>query len=122
MGVLNLLAKLPTPKRSVQTRRTAKTPQIIEISRQLGELHFDGPREYGYGGYRYDGRWMPAAEDVVQHLGVKRGDRGLDVGCAQGFLVQDPMAVCPGLEAFGLAISEYALMRGEPEGIGRPPP
>ena len=29
------------------------------------------------------------------------------------------MAVCPGLEAFGLDISEYALMRCEPEVIGR---
>src|SRR5947207_10477595 len=119
MGEVNLLAKLPKPKRSVQTRRTAKTPEIIEISRQFGELHFDGPREYGYGGYRYDGRWMPVAEDVVKHFGLKAGDRVLDVGCAKGFLVKDLMKVCPGLEAFGLDISRYALMTCEPEAVGR---
>jgi ubiquinone/menaquinone biosynthesis C-methylase UbiE len=45
--------------------------------------------------------------------------RVLDVGCAKGFLVKDLMTVCPGLEAFGLDVSEYALMHCEPEVIGR---
>ena len=43
----------------------------------------------------------------------------LDVGCAKGFLVKDLMKVCPGLEAFGLDISDYALMNCEPEVVGR---
>ncbi|MEX1204871.1 MAG: methyltransferase domain-containing protein, partial [Dongiaceae bacterium] len=47
------------------------------------------------------------------------GDRVLDVGCAKGFLVKDLMRVCPGLEAFGLDVSEYALMHCEPEVVGR---
>ena len=56
---------------------------------------------------------------MVRHFGLKPGDRVLDVGCAKGFLVKDLMAVCPGLEAFGLDISEYALMHCEPEVVGR---
>jgi len=43
----------------------------------------------------------------------------LDVGCAKGFLVKDLMYECPGLEAFGLDISSYALTHCEPEIIGR---
>jgi len=43
----------------------------------------------------------------------------LDIGCAKGFLVKDLMITCPGLEAFGLDISKYALMHAEPEVIGR---
>ncbi len=43
----------------------------------------------------------------------------LDVGCGKGFLVKDMMKVCPGLEVFGLDISEYAVMNCEPEVIGR---
>ena len=119
MGEINLLAKLPKPKRNVQGRSSGKSPEVVEISRQYGELYFDGPREYGYGGYRYDGRWIPVAEDMVRHFGLKRGDRVLDVGCAKGFLVKDLMTVCPGLEAFGLDISEYALLHCEPEVVGR---
>ena len=87
--------------------------------REYGFEYFDGPREYGYGGFRYDGRWIPIAEDIVRHFGLKAGDRVLDVGCAKGFVVKDLMKVCPGLEAFGLEISEYALMHCEPEVIGR---
>jgi ubiquinone/menaquinone biosynthesis C-methylase UbiE len=116
---INLLAKLPKGKRSVTARQEAKTEEIIRISREYGELYFDGPRSYGYGGYRYDGRWIPVAEDIVQHFGLKAGDRVLDVGCAKGFLVKDLLKVCPGIEAFGLDISEYALMHCEPEVVGR---
>jgi len=116
---INLLDRLPKSKRNVAARGAAKTPEIIAKSREYGFEYFDGPREYGYGGFRYDGRWIPIAEDIVRHFGLKAGDRVLDVGCAKGFVVKDLMKVCPGLEAFGLEISEYALMHCEPEIIGR---
>lgn len=116
---INLLARLPKPKRNIAARGAAKTPDIIAKSREYGFEYFDGPREYGYGGFRYDGRWVPIAEDIVSHFGLKAGDRVLDVGCAKGFVVKDLMKVCPGLEVFGLDISEYALMHCEPEVIGR---
>ncbi|MGQ0676395.1 MAG: class I SAM-dependent methyltransferase [Rhodospirillales bacterium] len=119
MAEVNLLAKLPRTRRDIKARATAKTPEIVAVSKQFGREYFDGPREYGYGGYRYDGRWIPVARDIVAHFGLKPGDRVLDVGCAKGFLVKDLMQVCPGLEAFGLDISEYALMHCEPEVVGR---
>lgn len=119
MAEVNLLGKLPKSKRNIEKRKEAQTPENIAISRQYGQQYFDGPREVGYGGYRYDGRWIPVAEDMVRHFGLKAGDRVLDVGCAKGFLVKDLMKVCPGLEAFGLDISEYALMHCEPEVVGR---
>jgi SAM-dependent methyltransferase len=119
MKEVNLLGKLPRGKRNVCARAEAKSAEIVAISREYGELYFDGPRTYGYGGYRYDGRWIPVAEDIVSHFKLKPGDRILDVGCAKGFLVKDLLKVCPGLEAFGLDISEYALMKCEPEVIGR---
>src|SRR5262249_951315 len=37
----------------------------------------------------------------------------------KGFLVKDLMLECPGLEAFGLEISSYALLNCEPEVVGR---
>ena len=119
MKEINLLDKLPRPKRNVNARAEAKTDEIVRISREYGHLYFNGPRTYGYGGYRYDGRWIPVAQDMVSHFGLKAGDRILDVGCAKGFLVKDLLKVCPGLEAFGLDISEYALMHCEQEVVGR---
>ena len=119
MAEINLLRALPKGKRNVKTRETAKTEEHIRISREYGRMYFDGPREYGYGGYRYDGRWIPVAKDIIAHFGLKPGDRVLDVGCGKGFLVKDLILACPGLEAFGLDISEYALMNCEAEVIGR---
>jgi SAM-dependent methyltransferase len=119
MAEIDLLSKLPQTRRSVSARATAKTPRILAAARAFGEAYFDGPRECGYGGYHYDGRWVPVAKDIVAHFGLKAGDRVLDVGCAKGFLVQDLMAVCPGLEVFGLDISEYAVMHCGSEVVGR---
>jgi ubiquinone/menaquinone biosynthesis C-methylase UbiE len=119
MREVNLLAALPKPRRDLRARQEARSPEVIEISRQHGELYFDGPRDYGYGGYRYDGRWLPVARAIVSHFGLEPGHRVLDIGCAKGFLVKDLLAVCPGLEAFGVDISEYALMHCEPEVVGR---
>ena len=119
MAEVNLLAKLPRGKRNVAARSTAKTEEHIRVSREYGEAYFDGPREYGYGGYRYDGRWIPVAQDLIRHFDLASGDRVLDVGCAKGFLVKDLLKVEPRLEAFGLDVSRYALMRCEPEVVGR---
>lgn len=119
MPEINLLSKLPGGKRNVSARQHAKTDDHIRISRQYGQDYFDGTRDYGYGGYRYDGRWIPVAQDIANYFGLEPGDRILDVGAAKGFLVKDILKVAPGVEAFGLDISEYALKNCEPEVIGR---
>jgi len=116
---VNLLARLPRSRRNVNARAGAKSQEVIAISKQFGFDYFDGPREYGYGGYRYDGRWVPIAEDIISHFGLKPGDKVLDVGCAKGFLVKDLMKVCPGLDVYGIDISEYAITHCEPEVVGR---
>lgn len=115
---INLLARYPKAKRNVKARLGNKE-ENRRIALQFGREYFDGTREQGYGGYRYDGRWLPIAEDIIRHFALKPGDRVLDVGCGKGFLVKDLMKVCPGLEAFGLDISEYALRHCEPETVGR---
>jgi protein-L-isoaspartate(D-aspartate) O-methyltransferase len=86
-----------------------------EVSGKFGEEYFDGDRRFGYGGYRYDGRWRKFAELVIAHYGLKPGDKILDVGCGKGFLVKDLMETLPGLQAYGLDVSEYAIRQGMPE-------
>jgi SAM-dependent methyltransferase len=116
---INLLSRYPRSKRNISVRAQAQSPENVALSREYGRAYFDGTRDTGYGGYRYDGRWVPIAEDMVRHFDLKPGQRVLDVGAAKGFLVKDLIKVCPGLEAFGLDISEYAVMNCEPEVIGR---
>ncbi|MBO6520055.1 MAG: class I SAM-dependent methyltransferase [Rhodospirillales bacterium] len=117
MAEVDLLRSLPRAKRNIEKRKDAKDPEVVRIAREYGELFFDGPRDYGYGGYRYDGRWVPVASDIIAHFGLKPGARVLDIGCAKGFLVKDLLS--QGMDAYGLDISNYALMNCEPEVVGR---
>ena len=117
MSEIDLLRSLPKSKRNLKARQTAKTAEHIRISKEYGQMYFDGPREYGYGGYRYDGRWQPVAKEIVRHFGLKAGDRVLDVGCAKGFLVKDLLSM--GIDAYGFDVSTYALEHCESEVVGR---
>lgn len=120
MAEVDLLRRYPRSKRNIEKRTGAQSEENIRIAREYGREYFDGSRDTGYGGYRYDPRWWTGvAEDMIAHFNLKPGDRVLDVGCGKGFLVKDWIRVCPGIEAFGLDISEYALMHCEPEVIGR---
>ena len=118
MAEVNLLARYPKSKRNVQGRLENKEANR-ELAMKFGKEYFDGTREQGYGGFRYDARWVPIAEDIIRHYDLKPGDRVLDIGCAKGFLVKDLMQVCQGLEVFGIDISSYAVKNCEPEVIGR---
>lgn len=70
--------------------------------------YFDGPREQGYGGYRYDGRWQKVATRLIERYQLTPQSKFLDVGCAKGFLMHDLREACPGIEVAGLDISAYA--------------
>jgi cyclopropane fatty-acyl-phospholipid synthase-like methyltransferase len=114
---VNLLRSLPSGKRNIKAREKAKSADHIRISCKFGEDYFDGSRDYGYGGYYYDGRWVPVAKDIIKHFNLKPGDKVLDVGAAKGFLVKDLLA--EGIDAYGVDVSEYALLNCEPEVVGR---
>jgi SAM-dependent methyltransferase len=115
MALLDLMRSLPRAKRNLAARSEAQTPENVALARRFGREYFDGSRATGYGGYVYDGRWIPVADDIIQHFGLGPGARILDVGCAKGFLVKDLRARQPGLLAVGLDVSDYALRHAEPE-------
>ena len=107
MAEINLLSSLPKSKRCITERKEAKTENHIKISRMYGKEYFDGDREYGYGGYKYDGRWISVAKDIKKHFELNDGEKVLDVGCAKGFLVKDFFDL--GIQSLGIDISKYAI-------------
>lgn len=116
---VHLLQSVPKIKRDVSARAATKNDLVVSIARQYGHEYFDGDRKYGYGGYIYDGRWLNVAIDICHHYKLTENMRVLDIGCAKGFLVKDLMVIRPGLQAFGLDCSDYALTNCVPEMIGR---
>jgi ubiquinone/menaquinone biosynthesis C-methylase UbiE len=80
-----------------------------DLDYSFGREYFDGTREHGYGGYKYDGRWKAIARDVIARYGLGVGSRVLDLGCGKGFFVNDLMEECHGLEAVGSEVSDYGI-------------
>ena len=71
--------------------------------------YWDGDRRYGYGGYKYDGRWKSVAEDLIKEYNLKDGCKILDVGCGKGFLLYELKQLLPNSEVVGFDISKHAL-------------
>jgi protein-L-isoaspartate(D-aspartate) O-methyltransferase len=83
--------------------------EIAKLAIEFGYDYWDGSRQTGYGGYRYDGRWRKVADAMAATYGLKPGMRVLDVGAGKGFLMHDLMEAVPGLEVAGIDISAYAI-------------
>lgn len=90
--------------------------KAAELAKKWGFDYWDGDRRINYGGYRYmEGRWEKVARAMIEHYGLKAGDKILDVGCGKGFLLFDFTKVLPGLEVYGIDISRYALDNAKEE-------
>jgi ubiquinone/menaquinone biosynthesis C-methylase UbiE len=83
--------------------------EVAELALQWGYDYWDGSRQTGYGGYRYDGRWRKVADAMVAAYGIVPGMRILDVGSGKGFLLHDFKEAVPGVEIAGIDISSYAI-------------
>lgn len=116
MAEINLMDQYPRSRRPLGRSTMPGKP---EVAKRYGREYFDGDRTEGYGGYRYDGRWVPIAERIRDHYGLSGGQRVLDVGCAKGFLLHDLRSAVPGLSVFGLDVSEYALTHAMADTHGR---
>ena len=93
-------------------RERANSPdraRCMEVAKRFGEDYWDGDRKYGYGGYRYDGRWAPIAERLVEYYGLMTGSRVLDVGCGKGHLLFELVKLVPGIQVWGLDPSRWGV-------------
>lgn len=87
----------------------------LAVAKQWGRDYWDGDRKFGYGGYRYDGRWRPLAERMAKHYGLKAGDKILDVGCGKAHLLYELTQAVPGVEVAGIDVSQYGIDNAKEE-------
>ena len=87
-----------------------------EIILQWALDYWDGDRRINYGGYRYmPGRWAPVGQAMIDHYGIKAGDKILDIGCGKGFQLYELTQLMPGVEVYGIDVSEYAIQHAMEE-------
>lgn len=115
MGVeINFLDTQPKTVRDYDKRAQEKTLEVIRIAKQFGKEFFDGDRKYGYGGYRYDGRWKSVARRMKEYYNLPEDAAILDIGCAKGFMLHDFMELMPNCKVAGVDVSVYAIENAMP--------
>jgi SAM-dependent methyltransferase len=96
-------------------RMTDDKVRCSEVARRFDRDYWDGDRRYGYGGYKYDGRWSVVARQLVETYALLDNARILDVGCGRGFLLYEFTRLLPGCAVTGFDVSEHALATAKKE-------
>lgn len=89
--------------------------ECMKIARKYGKDYWDGDRRYGYGGYKYDGRWEAVAKKLIETYDLQEDAKILDVGCGKGFLLYEFKKLLPKCRVVGFDISEYAIENAKGE-------
>ena len=83
--LLNIVTPLhQMTKRDYLGRMNEDKVHCMLKAKEYESDYWDGDRRYGYGGYRYDGRWISVAQQLIDHYQLGPAARILDVGCGRG--------------------------------------
>ena len=114
--LLNVVTPLhKKTKRDYIGRMTDDKVHCMRIARKYSRDFWDGDRRYGYGGYKYDGRWEQVAQRLIETYSLPENAKVLDVGCGKGFLLYEFTKLLPNAQVAGFDISSYAIDNAIPQ-------
>lgn len=113
LNVINPLHK--KSQRNYVERMNDSKVECMVASKKYGYDYWDGDRRYGYGGYKYDGRWKVLAEKLIEIYQLPKDAKILDVGCGKGYLLYEFKQLLPEAEIVGIDLSEYAIENAKEE-------
>lgn len=115
-GLLNIITPLhkKTPRDYI-TRMINDKVHCMRVARQYGKDYWDGDRKYGYGGYKYDGRWETVARRLIDIYKLKENASILDVGCGKGYLLYEFKKLLTKAKLVGFDSSSYAIDNAKEE-------
>ncbi len=88
----------------------------MKKARKFERNYWDGPREYGYGGYKYvPGLITPIARKIIKKYKLNNNSKILDVGCGKGFLLYEIKKILPRISICGFDISRYGIKNAKKE-------
>tara|TARA_B110000238_G_C16134145_1_gene442824 strand:- start:1771 stop:2433 length:663 start_codon:yes stop_codon:yes gene_type:complete len=101
-------------KKPIKVRaKVAKERSVINKMHawELGKEYYDGSRLNGYGGFKYDGRWLKLLPKIIKRYKLTDKSKVLDLGCKKGFLLKDLNILLPGIKSYGIENHPYALKK-----------
>ena len=90
-------------KKKIKVRsKVAKKRTVINKYHawQLDKEYYEGSRLNGYGGFKYDGRWLKLLPKIIKRYKLTNKSKVLDLGCKKGFLLKDLNILLPGINSF----------------------
>ena len=114
MRQFNALQGYPEPKQPRFVGPCLRTIRHRIIATYREKEFYDGDRNTGYGGYSYDGRWLPIARSMCCEYGLGDAAAVLHIACEKGFLLHDFLQHQPAMKVRGTDISEYAIDNAMP--------
>lgn len=109
MREFDALRTYPQPKAPRMVGPGIRTIQNRIIAGYRGKEFYDGDRNNGYGGLKYDGRWLSVAQDMIAEYGLNENSSVLQIGCDKGFLLHEFRKCLPKMKISGTEVSSYAI-------------
>lgn len=108
--LLNIITPLHTrTKRDYVGRMMNEKVESMVVARKFEFDYWDGDRKYGFGGYKYDGRWKSVAETLIKLYGLTNKSKILDVGCGKAHLLYELKKLLPKAELVGFDVSHHGI-------------
>lgn len=114
MREFNVLRNYPQPKEPRYVGPNIRTIKSKIIASYRDKGYYDGDRNNGYGGFKYDGRWEKVADMMCEEYGLSEKSALLQVGCEKGFLLHEFHGKFPSMKIRGFEMSEYAIENSMP--------
>ena len=93
-------------KRNYVGRMMDKKIHCMDKARKFEKDYWDGPRRYGYGGYKFiEGLVTPIAKKIIKDYKLNNNSKILDAGCGKGFLLYEIKKLLPNINIQGFDVS-----------------
>jgi len=114
MREFNALGNYPQPKKPRYVGPNIRTIKNKIIASYRDERYYDGDRNNGYGGFKYDGRWKKIADSMCEEYKLTEDSALLQIGCEKGFLLHDFHEKFSNMKVRGIEMSDYPIENSMP--------
>ncbi len=103
-------------RRDYLGRMNDDKPKCMDRARKFEKDYWDGPRRYGYGGYKYiQNLQTPIAKKIIKEYKLNNNSKILDIGSGKGFLIYEIKKLLPGIKVRGFDVSRYGIKNSKKE-------
>ena len=111
MKELNLLSNYQKKKIKRFVGKGIRNINHRIIASEREKDFFDGDRNFGYGGFKYDGRWQNVAKRIIKKFKLKDNSKILQIASEKGFLLHEIKKLNPKIKILGIENSNYAIKK-----------